>query len=397
MQLGGNGGTFIAPTGFGKTRVVLNIIKALNLRSIIICVPTKRLKEQWEAQVGSNVQVFVVNTLAVSHLTCDLLVLDEAHRYGTKFFRGSFENTRYKKLLCVTATIERKDNLQRHLLKRAPIFDRVTVKECLDNGWVNNYVVYNVGLTLYPDEQEILDNANSKFEYYSEKLGGKVEAWANATLYIKKEYWENLINDATDKVSAQIPGSKAQIDALVELDTIKKIRPDLTAWSIQYLRAVKIRKTLLYNARQKLEYTEKLLKKYTDRKSIVFSQTTKFADDLHKRVGDSSVTIHSKMTDKQCEKALEAFIDDSTNVRVICSVKSLNEGLDVPDCTLGVCSSGDSSRIGGIQMLGRVIRLNATQKKSIFVNLYILDSQDFIWVKNRISDIPSDRVIWIRR
>lgn len=364
---------------------------------MIICVPTLRLQKQWISQLIGNTKVYVVNTLALLNEECDLLVLDEAHRYGTDYFRGSFENTKYNKLLCVTATIERNDGLHKILLKRAPIFDRVTIKECLDNNWVNDYTVYNVGLELYPDERELMDKANSSFEYYAELLGGKHNAWTNASNYIKKEYWNELIEEAELRLSEAEKESEECLAILEEIEAIRESKKENSHYARQYMKAVRNRKKIIYNARRKTEFAHSILKRYHDRKKILFCQTVSFATTIDKMIGNTSVTIHSKMTEKQCSEALNLFEDDESDINTICSVKALNEGLDVKDCTLGVSASGTSSKIDGVQMLGRVIRLNNIGVKSIFANLYIVDTQDYFWVKNRTSDIPQSRISWIRR
>lgn len=76
----------VAATGFGKTRVGINLItkfvKANPKTSIVIVVPTTTLKEQWEEQLdilgfGLNCKVVVINTAVKNRYKCELLVLDK--------------------------------------------------------------------------------------------------------------------------------------------------------------------------------------------------------------------------------------------------------------------------------------------------------------------------------
>ena len=68
--------------------------------------------------------------------------------------------------------------------------------------------------------------------------------------------------------------------------------------------------------------------------------------------------------------------------RIISSVKALNVGFNVPDCSLGICAAGSSKALDNIQRRGRTVRLQEG-KTAIYVNLYVKGSQEVKWVRKR--------------
>lgn len=75
-----------ACTGFGKTRIGLNLIDAFIKRneesSILVVVPSDNLKNQWidkleERGVLGSARVEIINTVVKSEWTCNLLIIDK--------------------------------------------------------------------------------------------------------------------------------------------------------------------------------------------------------------------------------------------------------------------------------------------------------------------------------
>jgi RNA polymerase primary sigma factor len=165
----GLGSTVEACTGYGKTFCAFLLIDRMITKnpskSTIVVVPTDNLKEQWERQIKKrklkNINVFVVNGITINEiqLTCDLLILDEGHRYAADVFSRVF-NIKYHYLLNLTATIDRTDGLHIMLLKKAPIVDTITLQEAKRNGWVSDYIEYNLGLELTEEDRIIYNKIN---------------------------------------------------------------------------------------------------------------------------------------------------------------------------------------------------------------------------------------------
>ena len=127
---------------------------------------------------------------------------------------------------------------------------------------------------------------------------------------------------------------------------------------------------------------KELLEKFSDRKALLFNGSVKFADEVQEELGDICLSFHSKRSKKQQAEVLRKFKDGRTKQRVISSVKALNAGLDVPDCSLGIVAAGNSRKLDNIQRTGRIIRY-IPGKTAVIINLYAPNTQEVAWLNKR--------------
>jgi len=351
-------GTLVASTGFGKTYTSLRLIKiALSINpnnTFIIVTPTINLKKQWEDQIKKqnlrNCKVYVINTACTLNTECTMLVLDEIHMYGGDIFSNVFVNIKYKTILGLTATLEY-DTPAYHLVnKYCPVFDEITLEECRANNWVANYKVYNLAVELTDKELPLYNKYEYLYRKTESQLGGKFKAFENATKFLKEKH------------------------------------PDYKDIAFLYLSMVKKRRSLLINAANKLKAIEDIKTKFSKHKTLIFSESIDFAEAINKRLKNSKI-YHSKISKKDKEDALLKFSTGEINTLI--SVKALNAGLDIPDCSLGIVASGNSKVIDDVQRVGRIIRENGDKELALFINLYVPNTQDEVWLRKRqINQIP---------
>ena len=138
----------VFPTGFGKTRVALDIIDLLVEKNpdifVLIVVPTEILKEQWLEKVIErnrlgNCQIEIINSVIKKQWECDLLIEDEVHLFASPSFSTIFNVVKYKLILCLTGTLERLDGKEELIKKYAPVCDKITMDEAVKNGWVSPF------------------------------------------------------------------------------------------------------------------------------------------------------------------------------------------------------------------------------------------------------------------
>jgi superfamily II DNA or RNA helicase len=186
-------GIFQAATGFGKTYTAIMAIQGMvtkaGIESCLVVVPTITLKAQWEAELAKHkikfADVLVINTAIKQPRNYDMLVLDECHRYAADSFKRIFEVADCEYIMGLTATLEREDGLHDVILDYLQLIDQVTVDECLDNGWISPYTVYNVAVPLPDDEQIAYKKANNSFKHFAATLGFGGDAFKNAQKYLK--------------------------------------------------------------------------------------------------------------------------------------------------------------------------------------------------------------------
>ena len=360
-------GTVVAATGFGKTRVAIIAIKrfvAIQPKAtVVIIVPTLNLKDQWikELQthkVNDNCEVVVVNTAYKNTYKCEVLVLDEIHCYGAPQFKKIFKTISYDYILGLTATIERADGKHDILLENCPIIAEVTIDECYKNGWVSPYTVYNLAVPMLPEETAQYAQANNKFKWAAQTVGG-------------------ISGDTFRRAQSLLKNRKG---------TDKEIGAAAT-----YFSSIKKRGDICKNSKAKFNIIEQIISKYSDRKAIIFSDSTAFADELQEILGETCLSFHSKQSKKVRAEVLKKFKDGRTKQRVISAVKALNAGFDVPDCSLGIVAAGNSRKLDNIQRTGRIIRY-VPGKKAVIINLYAPNTQEVAWLTNRQE---GQEVIWI--
>jgi superfamily II DNA or RNA helicase len=284
-----------------------------------------------------------------------MLVLDEIHRYAAESFRNIFSVVTCEYILGLTATLEREDGFHEIILEYLKVFDQISVDEALDNGWIAPYKVYNIPVILSDEDQLEYNKANNAFRHFAAKLGHGANAFKNATSYLK----------SSDKALQGQAGA--------------------------YYNSLRKRKSICQNNSNKIVATKKIIDLFSDRNGLIFSATTEFAESLQDTLGDICMTFHSKIKRKDQELIVKRFKDKRTKVRFLSSVQALNEGFNVPDCSLAIIAGSTSTKRTFIQQLGRVVR-KTPDKEAVIINLYTPGTQEEVWMKKRLEGINKDRV-----
>lgn len=381
-------GILVAATGFGKTYFGILTIQKVREKHpnghVVIVVPRIPLKGQWDNALKNagidNYSIYVVNTAAKKKIECTHKIFDEIHRMVEgKEFSKALKNIKSKTAIGLTAKIESDPPFK--------IIDNVSKSECLKNGWVSEHEIYNLAVPLTDEEHERLRTINNTYKYYESLLGGKFNAFSNAQYYrkfisIHKETENFLINNYSKKVYRREKIPQDQIHKFRELSK-KEIENCYSKArnAVIYYQAMNNRKKLLCQAQNKVDAIDEIISAFSDRKAVVFSEHKDFADQVGK-VSDAYI-YHSGRTDKQNREALEAFKNSDSGV--IVSARSLNEGVDVPDCSLGITAAGNSKELDNIQREGRIIRKQG-DKRALFINLYVPNTQDEKWLLKRQQD-----------
>lgn len=427
-------GTWWWCTGVGKTFgacIIINKILEHNSgATIVIMVPGPDLKKQWLGEIkanvnekyASNIRIFTVEGILSiinegQRLSCSLFIADELHEYYTeerlKIFNGN--NIVTKWMLGLTATYKDNKNRYESIESILPVVDRIDEEEGLKEGFISQYIEYNMAIELTVDEAEkyrvlsdMVSKNMSKFghrglTFVNQILKGGIEA---ASIYASEHGWRRGMS-ASDPTSAGI----------LELWAPNKI--------IGYAKAamdnIRERKTLLYHARNKLVAARDIAVKFEDLKTIFFGQSTLFADALGKVINDHyrndsqhstipCVVYHSQLQtlisydDKGNQKkkgmtilkrdAIEAI--RSGKARRISTASSLDKGFDVKDIRLAVTTSGTQNPTQYSQRKGRGLRVESYEEEIIVlvINMYARGTIDEQWLRKRQST-SNNIVYWV--
>ena len=339
------------------------IIKKFPQWRAIVVVPTDTLQKQWKQQVderglGFNTEVLVINTAIKQDRWCNLLILDECHRYASDDFGKIFQKVNYKYILGLTATFERLDGKEEYIAKYCPVIDTITLQDALFNGWVSNYIEYEVLLNVEDLDrwEELNKEFNQHFEFFNFK-------WDIANKMVGKEGWK-----ARQTYRDQI----CPTDASKEYR--KQVLTAITVHAMGLMRVLQERKKFINLHPKKVEIARKIIEARPNHKIITFSKTVAMAE----KIGYGEVYT-GKVSKKSGSDIMERF--KLTETGILNSCEKVNEGLDVKGLSVAIILGLDSSKLKAVQRVGRVIRFEPGKQAEIF-NLIIDNTVETKWFEN---------------
>lgn len=385
----GGKGSFLAATGFGKTYTALLIIYALQRRfptlKTTVAVPSDYLRDQWRERLKAkrldNVKVDTVHMIVKNNHDTDFLILDEMHSYTSPVFSGIFEVVNYKFILGMTATLREDPERNQIIHQHMPVFDEVTLQECLDNGWVSPFIVYNYGLELTDTERRYYKDLSGKFNkafgLFGHNLGTAFKC-LNDDLYCKKY---------ADRIGWNPGAVKGQAATMS--------------------RNMSERKQFLYNYPALAETAKYIIDQYGEgRKIITFSQSTDAVDHLTNLLikdGHQAMSYHSNLDTVEIDGVEYSGKDLKNKVKelyeggqidILNTAKALDQGVDIEDIDMSLVCSGTSSILQAVQRTGRGIRAK-NGKRACEVNLFIRDTQSEKWLRKRQRKHPQTTLKYI--
>ena len=371
-------GTYKGVTGVGKTRVgAVAAGRAITKNPgerWLITVPTENLRDrEWvqellgcgfKLQMGQITIECIQSAYKRSGEVWDGLILDEIHSSLGPQYRKLLENNTFKRILGLTATIEDDEKLK-FLDSFAPIFYKTSWNRAVSSGLVSQYRMFNFGVSLsVPEAKDYADMA--------ELIGRTM------TLF------DGDLNNAIACLKPDNAYKFAKSAGITFRTVIETARYAMSG--------IRTRKKILYNAVSKITAVKTISDAFPDRKIIIFSESVEFANKIQEAVGkEKCVLFHSKMG-KKARKASLDFFSDIPGSRMS-SVKALNAGLNVPECSVAIVASGTSKELDQIQRSGRVMRFEEG-KVAIVVNLYVPLTQEERWLESRCG-FETEKPFWV--
>lgn len=343
----------------------------------MVIVPTELLKNQWISELdqwglGLNTEVKVMMGASKQQYKCDMLVIDEAHRVNSEVIANIFQVVKYKLILGLTATFERLDGRHEILAKYAPVCDTITMQDALMNNWVSKYHDYVVLIDV--EDIDIYKKYNKEFvehfEFFQFDFNKAMSMLGKDGLHNRLAYRDELCKNN--------PEQKKEI--------LKAIMYHATG----FIRAIQSRKKFVQEHPEKLRLAELIINSRNNQKIITFSANTKIAESF-----STGYVYTGKQGKKKNRMTLEEF--STLPSGVLHSVKLAEEGMNLPDLSVGIMLGVNSSKTKAIQTLGRVVRLSG-DKVAEFFTLVINDTIETEWMKksridNNYTVIDPDNLI----
>lgn len=387
-----------AVTGSGKTLLALHAMHRMDCRlhgelKVRIVVPTSALMRQWnrslqdylasgfetpriglrgggfKASPDSKYLIYVINSARYElarQILAELkrgenvlLIADECHHYISGQNQLIFEFIPYLDQcagrffsLGLSATPPSGQALRNLSESLGQVIYRYGIQEAEAGRTVSPYNIYHISLSFFEDER-----------YSYEDLSKRI----------------NLLYTRLSKArpSLGLLGHTERFELLQRLTGDKDQR--IAEAAALYLNLTYKRKSLvcLASARTSCacDLVELLDKK---EKIIIFSERISQAEELYRLFQEScpgqAGRYHSKMGSQANRNVLERF--RTGTIRILIACKAIDEGLDVPDASIGIILSGTSTTRQRIQRLGRIIRRKTDIDSACLYYLHISETSE---------------------
>ena len=368
LRLRGWKGSVIAGTGFGKSRIGVNAIREITLeedsRPALLLVPFDHLKDRFkdEFQKTGGMPVRKVQMECYASIekldpaAYSIVICDEVH-LGLTDRCLEFYNLFKGRLVFLTATRPEDPIYHQRMLHLCPVVYEISLDECVKKGLVAPYRIECISVQLTPEEHALYTTVSKNFGYWKGQLGFDPFNLAQHILKMPSQYRKE----------------------------------DMLA-ALGFFRAIKNRKNLVDHAVNKITVANRLVKDMSGKK-LVFGGDNAFTDLLAQGI-PGSVTYHSKIRPKLREAALDHFRTGVSNT--LCSTKALNQGLDIPDASIGIICGLTSKALTMVQRVGRLVRIdpNNPDKTGKVIIVYVKDSQEEKWLRNALRTLDSSNITW---
>lgn len=330
----GGRGVVVMPTGSGKTFLAVMAMNRIK-RSVIVIVPTIDLMNQWAAalenffdhEVGmlgggsKEVKDITVSTYDSAVLQMEFIgnrfgmaVFDECHHLPGEVNRNAALMCIAPYRLGLTATPERQDENEHLIYDLAgPLAFRIEIDE-LEGKILAPYQTRTVYVTLEADE---LEEYKQNRKIYTDFIR------ANRINFRNRDAWSRFIG-----LCASLPNGRKVLNA--------------------YYRQKRIAMT----GKAKKNKIWELINRHRGERIIIFTAENESAYEYGSEFLLPVLTHRSKATERK--DMLDKF--RSGDYPVLITSKVLNEGVDVPEASVGIVVSGSASIREHVQRLGRILR-----------------------------------------
>jgi superfamily II DNA or RNA helicase len=334
-QAAGKRGVLVLPTAAGKTFIALKAVDLLKVQTLIV-VPTLDLLDQWKMRVrdclgveagvvggGENVvRMVTVATYDSAYAQAAqlgnnflFLIFDEVHHLASPGYMQIAEMYIAPYRMGLTATYERSD--QRHtllpLLVGDPVYS-VSVEELTAGKHLSNYTYEKIPVELTAEEQQTYDAQMAIFKKYL--------AERRIVLKTAFDFQRFIMTTGRD------PHAR---EALLARNKALKIA---------------------VNSEAKLDLLAEKLETYPKEKTLIFTLYNDLVYTVSRRFLIPAVTHQTPREERR--EILANF--GSGRYKVIVTSQVLDEGVDVPDASVGIVIGGTGSRREYVQRLGRLLR-----------------------------------------
>jgi len=340
----GRRGVVVLPTGSGKSYLAMLAMADVK-RPTLVAVPTIDLMQQWAGQLeryfqqpvgmlgggSKEIQALTVTTYDSAVLMMEyigdrfgFLICDECHHLPGKVKRNAAVMSIAPFRLGLTATPERSDDGEAKLYELlGPAAYRIDIDQ-LEGKVLAPYETREIELNLDPDETADYTRHRANYVNFVRRCGVSFQS---------SDGWVQFL-----AACARQPGGREAFQS--------------------YLA----QKRIARGGRSKLRKLWELLRQHRHERMIVFTAENDTAYEIGNAFVLPVITHQTKAAERK--EMLDKFRAGEYPALVTSNV--LNEGVDVPEASVGVVISGSGSIREHVQRLGRILRASAGKQAVLY-------------------------------
>jgi superfamily II DNA or RNA helicase len=335
-------GIIIMPTGSGKTALAIKLMERMQIATLIV-VPTLDLLHQWKEQLNFYFKIDIgefsgqkkvlesitVTTYDSAYINANflgnrfkLLIFDEVHHLASPNYMGIAEIFASPYRLGLTATLEREDGSHQNLY---PLIGKV-VYEVKRDHLVGKFLAPYKTERIYVD---LTDEERKKYNMY-QNIYSEYLKLHNLTYSGMLAFKRVLMRSGKD------PAAREAIHARLESELIA------------------------FNSQSKIDLLATLLQ--PEQRTIIFTKYNEMVYHISHRYFIPCIT--HQISKQEREDILRKFREGT--YKIIVASQILDEGIDVPEASIGIVLSGTGSKRSHIQRLGRLLRPKAGKEAILY-------------------------------
>lgn len=357
-------GVIVLPTAAGKTHIGIEAIRRLGVTTLVVA-PTIELVQQWReklsrtfsiniGQIGGgehDIQDITVITYDSAFLMSEtlgdkfmFLLVDEVHHLASERYMEIARMYAAPYRMGLTATYERTDKLHENLetLMGGKVFE-LGYEELTE--YLSDYDIIRIPVDLEPEEEEEYDKNRRIFINYLRRH--------RITLRGPWDFEKFILSSWNPE------GREA-----------------LLAW--------RKAREIAFNARVKVDTVRYVLSRHRGEKILIFSEDTATAYMISKEFLIPCITYMTPGPERR--EYLQMFREGK--VTAIATSRVLDEGIDVPDASVGIVLSGSGSTRQFRQRLGRILR-PSQDKHAILYEIVARGTSEYGTSRRRRKGVPN--------
>ncbi len=351
----GGRGMVILPTGSGKSKVAVDLMKYYLEDKSALIVPTEKLRDEnwkeefikWDAEVFYNYleRFCYASASKVKGRNIKFLTLDEAHNI-TELSSEFFYNNKVENVVALTAT-KPTDQAKLKIFQdlNIPIVYELSLDDAVRLGFVAPYKIKVILTTLNNTDKDVIGGTKKKPFMTTES---------------------------------------------VMYDYLSK-----TMQNVQFDKSPKGKAIYKFATMRRMHFIHKLKSKHIVTKYILDNLIPKddraivFAANIENAESFGPDFFHSKSG----SASYDAFKNEEIN-RLYC-VKAVNEGHNFPSVDKGIIEQIDSNDKNLTQRIGRTIRFRPGHEALLYI-VVAEGTQDAVWAEKALSNVDKNKVEYIR-